>query len=231
MGLEEKDFPSNSRRTREGLTEETKEAVKGREVPVEPISTKTQMRKRNEAQKFFSRLVTFDIAEIKDYVVFEVIEPTIRTAVTETIYTITSMIFNGGDARGYKRRSGGSRYDYTRHSRVSRPRDRFDSREREYERDRDRDRHDRREPRTDWSDLAYIEFDNIDGAFDAIDRLERIIDKYSEASVAQYCEMTKQPVVSTDYNYGWKELDRATVPKRRGSRYYIDLPEPVYLGE
>lgn len=58
--------------------------------------------------------------------------------------------------------------------------------------------------------------------------LTAIVKRYKHATLADYYQLIEAPVVKTDWNYGWFDLDEAKVVRYNGE-YMISFPKPVAL--
>lgn len=204
--MAETEFKSNSILHRSDEDSPEKEPEKRVEAPIAKATT----RKRNGFQKFLHSLVSEDIPNIKDYLVDEVLRPTIQNLIVDTVTDSIRMVFGGGSDR-----DAGSRH---RSDRVS-YRDFYDGRKSRRSRDDD-----------DFKgyDLDDAIVETRGEAEKVLDRLEEIIERYGYATVADLCELCGLQSRYTDNKYGWTRIASARPTRVKGG-YLIQLPRPKPL--
>lgn len=205
--MAETDFKSNSFRSQTDEKDKPQEQESEKRV-TEPI-VKAKTRKQNGFQKFLHSLVSEDIPNIKDYLVDEVLRPTIQNLIVDTVTDSIRMVFGGGSERS----AGRSR---TRGDRVS-YRDYYDDR-----------RRDRRDEDFKGYDLDDAIVETRGEAEKVLDRLEEIVERYGYVTVADLCELCGLPSRYTDNKYGWTRITSARPTRVKGG-YLIQLPRPKPL--
>lgn len=72
-------------------------------------------------------------------------------------------------------------------------------------------------------------FDNRGDAEIVLEKLKEVLVTYKVASVADLYDMCGEKFNFTDYKYGWRNLDRASIARTNDGRYMLDLPKVVPL--
>lgn len=180
---------------------DVKAVVKHAETRDEPVSKKL-------AGTFLSE----DMDSVKTYILFDVLIPSIKDAISAIIHNGSDMLIYGvtGQTRG---RGGNSRGTYVSYNNMSK-RDRPENRGR-------RSVHDFRE----------ITYDSREEAAMVLEELYEIIQQYPDegASVADLYTLSNITPNFTDNKYGWNDISGVRVKQIRGGRFIIDLPRPVLL--
>lgn len=201
------DIPGNSHKIREIRASEN--APEPPEEVKKIISGEVKTRKPPWYKRLARGLVADDAQSIGDYLMTEVVLPSIRNLIADTVRGSTErLLFGSSRPRGRRgeRESLRTRYDLM----GEEPR-RLMSRE-------SRSRH----------DFAEITLDSRAEAIDVIDSLEERIERYGAASVADMYDMLGVSGSYADRNYGWKSLRDADVRQTRGG-WLLDLPRPELL--
>lgn len=177
--------------------------------------TKGKQQKPSIAKQFADSFVAEDVENVKSYVLFDVILPTIK----DTILDMISMAFYGDTytTRGRHRPSGGY---YSGNERT-----RYNS---YYKKDSDRERERDRRYRRRSSDAPDIIVDTREDAREVIDEMNDLIDEYDFVSVADLNDMVGITSEHTDEKWGWYDITGVRV-KRADGGYLIDLPRPKSL--
>lgn len=198
--MEIKNYPSNSGSSHAEKKEEPKHIKK---VVKGTVKTK----KKSELQKFGQKFISEDAGNLKDYVLGDVLIPSIKKAIVDIVTDGINIVMYGDANIGKKR---GSKINYCSYS---------DDR---YERSRTSKRRDA----YDYDDII---LDTRAEAEDVLNSLDEIIDGYDMASVADLYELVG--ITDTSYtanDYGWFDLRSArTVHVREG--WLLKLPRPVPL--
>lgn len=159
-------------------------------------------KKRSLGRRFADIFLDEDVESVKEYIVFDVIIPTIKDGVLDML----SMLFYG---RPRGKSKGGTYISYNNmssKSRTSRPSER------------------RR-----VSNYQDIILESRSEAEDVLDVMREILDKYKEVSVADLydaCGITG--VGYTDNQFGWDDLHGVNI-RRCHEGYLLDLPRPIPL--
>lgn len=190
------DYPSNSYKSKELAAEQktTEEQKKVEKVVTTPVKVK----KKNGFSKMIGNFIAEDARDIKSYLVSDVIVPTIKKTISDTVDTI---LFGGSR----KNRSVAGRVSYRSY----------------YDDPRSRDI---REPITSVS-YGYedITIGSRGEAEEVLSRLNELIDTYQIASVADLYDLVGLTGDYTDNKYGWTNLSMADVVRVRDG-YKLKLP-------
>lgn len=204
------DYPSNSKTVKK----EEKETKKVEKV----ITGNVKLKKKSLGKKFMETFVGEDIDNIGQYIVYDVLVPAAKDAISDMIEGGISMLFYNGDKRGSRTRRSGSK------SFVSYDKCSYGTK------DRDRDR-DRREFSS--KSRARFNFDDIslETRGEAEEVLSHLVDltiDYDQATVADLYDLVGITGNFTDNKYGWTDLRSASVSRTRDG-YVLNLPKTVLL--
>ena len=193
-------FPPNSHKSREGITTTTTEKKKVEKV----VNGKVTTKKKNGLGKLVDMFISEDVGNIKNYIVQDVVVPTIK----DTLLEVAKRLLWGGDSdRG---RGTASRISYRSYY------------------DKNNDRRAPVEPRSsnrfDYDDIV---INSRGEAEDVLIRMEEIIAKYDTVSVLDFYDMLGLTAPHTANKYGWTELGSAKVVPVRGGGYTIKLPRAL----
>lgn len=170
------------------------------------IKGTVKSKKKSGLAKLF---LSDDAVDVKSYVVFEVLIPGIKAAISDIVTNGIDMLLYGETSKGRKSSSKSSRISYRSY----------------YDReDRNRDRY-RRNTGYSYDDII---LETSAEANDVINRLEELIDVYEMASVADLYDLVGISGQYTDNNYGWTDLRSATYSPVRGG-YLLKLPRAIPL--
>lgn len=192
------DYPSNSHKSKELAAEQKTTDERKKIEPV--VTAPVKMKKKTGFGKVIGNFIAEDARDIKSYLVSDVIVPTIKKTISDTVDTI---LFGGSR----KNRSVAGRVSYRSY----------------YDEPRSRDI---REPVTAVS-YSYedITIDSRGEAEEVLSRLNELIDTYQIASVADLYDLVGLTGNYTDNKYGWTNLSTADVVRVRDG-YKIKLPRP-----
>ena len=168
--------------------------------------------KKNDGRKLASMFISEDAADVKSYVIMDVLIPAIKKLVYDVFTDGIDMILYGGKG-GHKSSGSAGRVSYRSYYD-----DRSGSR-----RDRDRD-----------SDLVRGRFDYDDIVFESRgeaelvrERMVEVIDNYGFVTVADMYDMADLTAPYTAAKYGWTNIRTAEVVRVRGDGYVIKLPKAM----
>lgn len=193
-------YQSNSHRSREAAEgQPIEEKKKVEKVVVGQVKTK----KKNRFNQMIGNLVSDDARDIKSYLFSDIVIPTIKKAITETV----DMILYGGSRN---RKSNISRVSYRSYYDEPRSRDISDSRA-----------------------LTMYNYDDIilesrGEAEEVLSQMNDLIDTYKIASVADLYDLVGLTGNYTDNKYGWTNLRNAEVVRARDG-YMLKLPKALPL--
>lgn len=211
------DYPSNSRRARDGEEPPKVEPKKVTKV----TQGEVVRRKKPLGKRFAETFVGGDARGVWGYVVLDVLVPAAKDMVADAFSTgIERMLF--GETRGVHRRSrhgGSSGYvSYNRFSSGSSPyRDGPNDVRRQMSR-RGRSQH----------DFDEIILETRVEAEEVIDNLFELVSQYESATVADLYELVGITGSYTDNKWGWTDIRGAGVTHVRNG-YLLDLPRPDLL--
>lgn len=196
--MNELDYKPNSHRFREKQQEEKR--VK------KVVSGTVKTKKKGEMRKLADVFISEDVANVKSYVLLDVLVPAIKKAIVDIVENGINMILYGDTGRGRKRAG-----DYVSYNRFS---------------DRDR-RDDRRDSgaraRFDYDDLVFESRSEVEAVRE---QMEDIIDTYGFVTVADLYEMADQQAPYTANKYGWTSIRTAEGIRARDG-WMLKLPRAM----
>lgn len=192
-------YQSNSHKSKEAQAETP--AVEKRKVE-KVVVGQVKTKKKSGLSKVFGNIVSEDARDIKSYLVKDIVIPTIKKTITETV----DMILYGGSSKS--RSSIPFRVSYRSY----------------YDEPRTRD------ARTPVPTAGYSYDDIIIGsrgeAEEVLSALNDMIDTYQIASVADLYDLVGLTGNYTDNKYGWTNLSSADVIRVRDG-YMLKLPKAM----
>lgn len=201
-------LPDNSHKARN----EKKEAQALTEKRAEKIIRGKAKVKTNNKRKFADIFISEDVSNVKDYILLDVIIPSVKKAIYDLVVGSLDMSLFGG--RGGKR-STADKVSYRDYSSVSR-RDSRD--ERSYSRTRTA------------SGYSYddVFVDTRGEAESVLSRMDEIIEEYNEVRVADLYDLVGITGEYTDNKYGWTNIRNARIVRTRDG-YKIEMPRAIPL--
>lgn len=174
---------------------------------VEKVVTGTvKAQKKNEIQKFAGVFIPEDIDNVKSYILFDVIVPLIKKALSDTVDAI---LYPEGR---FGKNSTASKISYRSY----------------YEKPNERDRdYNTSRTRTGYN-YDDIILDNRGEAEDVLSRMDELIATYGVVSVADLYDLVGVTGNYTDNKYGWIDIRSAQVVRIRDG-YLIKLPKALPL--
>lgn len=200
MQIEE--YRSNSYRSKEAVkTGENQEPEKR----VSKIVKSARTKKKSGLRKLADIFVSEDIASVKSYIVWDVVIPLIKKAVSDTVDIVLY-----GEARNRKKPSSTASYSSY------------------YERNRDagRDRDRRSRINSEFEDVVV---DTRTEAQEILDEMEDLLVRYNVVRVADLYEMAGIDGYHTANRYGWTDIRSARIERLRDGGYLIQMPRPMPL--
>jgi len=200
------DYPSN-----DGSIAKKEEKPKVEKV----VTGEVKVKKKSGFHKLTDIFIKEDIGSVREYVIGDVIIPTIRNLMYDVFENSLRMIFLNGEPRrsgsGYRTGQSTSRVSYA-----------------SYYGERDRDRRDKASDRKYYRSV--YSFDDIifadrAEADEVLDRLQDLIETYGVASVGDFYDLIGKVPSYTDNRYGWENISNATVVRMRDGGYMIRLPK------
>lgn len=174
---------------------------------------KARVKRESTAKKVVGEIIREDARSVGETVLWDVIIPTVKNLISDTVTRgIESMLY-GGDSRP---RSRSSHSDY---SGYSRPKDR---------RDRPAERRSTRSARHAEPERNEIIFDTRSDANDVIDRMSDLIDQYGQVSLADLNALIGASSNFIDDNWGWTDMGSFDVRQVRDG-FMLTHDEPQSL--
>jgi hypothetical protein len=196
------EYPGNSNKAKE---QSEKPEVKP--VVLQPVTR----RKKSLLDRISGSVVNEDTQTVGQYILFDVMIPAAKNMISDAVSQgIERMLF--GEVRS--RSSSQTRPGYTSYNRISRA-----APAQQYER-RELGRQQR--ARHDFDDIVLA---SRGEAEDVLDGLRDLVDKFSQATVADLYDLVGISGEFTDHKWGWFELKNAGVRSVRGG-YMVLLPKP-----
>ena len=196
------DYPSNSYRSKQ-----QKEAAPEKKKVEKVVSGTVKRQKKSEISKFKDVFISEDAANVKTYIVTDVLIPAAKKLISDIVTDGIDMILYGGNGGG-RRREGGSRMPYVSYNRYSERRD---------------DRRSESRPRVgyNYDDVVLDSYGEAKGVLAAMDDL---IDTYGIVAVADLYDLVGISPNPQDYKYGWVNIRNAE-PVRVRDGYLLKLPK------
>lgn len=171
------------------------------------VTGKVRTKKKSEVQKLIGAFVSEDIPNLKEYVIKDVLIPTIKNAIEDIVTNGIRMILRGETGARTKKGTA-SKVSY---------RDYYDDK-----------RDDNRVTVSSRSSFSYDEiiFESRGEAEEVLTRMDELLDTYGKVSVADLYDLADLTGEYTYGNYGWTNLSSAAVV-RDGGGYSLKLPRPI----
>lgn len=174
--------------------------------------------KTKESKKLFGIFSKQDVKDIKDYVVYDVVIPSVKDTVSQVVSNAVDMMLFGEVRNRSRSRSSRGQSTYTSYnSMYDRPRS-----------DR-RDRPDREERPSRSSEPRELVFETRSEAAQVLDAMQDILDQYKICTVADMYDLVGITGSFTDNNWGWDDLRTARVVRSGRDGYSIELPRTISL--
>ena len=197
------EYKSNSHRSKEGKTE----ALTDRKKVEKVVHGRVRTKPKSGISKITDIFISEDAANVKSYIVMDVLVPAVKKAISDIVRDGIDMILYG-ESRGRKSSSALGYVSYRDYSRSD-DRDRFrDSRSR--------------------SSYAHddIVLDSRGEAEEVLTRMDELIDTYGNVSVADLYDLVGKSSEYTDNKYGWTNIRNAE-PIRVRDGYMLKLPKAL----
>ena len=195
------DYKSNSHKSRENSEEKNIEKI---------VTGTAKAKKKNEVQKFADVFISEDIANVKSYVLMDVLVPAVKKAISDIVVNGIDMILYG--ETGHSKKTGGNKPSYRSY----------------YDNGGNNRSVTTAKARTSYSFDDLI-LDNRGDAEGVLERMREIIDTYGTVSVGDMYDLagiTGTPF--TNNKYGWTDLRTAYVDRVKDG-YLIKLPRVLPL--
>lgn len=199
-------LPSNSHRERESKTIEKK---------VQPVvSVKPRVKPETFMDKFKNSFFASDIGSIKDYLIFDVLIPTLKNTFEDAVMnTIHMSLFGENNRRNNIRRNGGS--SIVNYNSIYDLRNRQSSSAYNQISPTDRARH----------NFSNIIVSSRGEAEDVLSSMVDLISEYGAVSVASFYSLLGLEQYPIDHKWGWTDISSAEVLRVRDG-YSFRLPRP-----
>jgi len=195
------------------------EEKRERKEDIKPLALKGSVNiKKKSVWNKFSETFTGDGKMVKDYVIYDVLIPSLKRIVQDAITNGIDIFLNGD--KGNRARRASTSYDRYGGTRVS-YRTYYDD---ENRRTRYDDSYRRR-----LVSLDNLNFTDESDAYDTIDYLDEIISRYGYVEVVTLFEKLQLSCPYTYNEYGWNSLTSARVERGRDGLYYLILPRPILI--
>lgn len=196
------EYKANSHKSKEQLAIPDKKVEK-------VVQGAVKAKKKTGIDKFKDNFISEDAANIKSYIVMDVLIPAAKKAIDDIVKNGIDMILYGGNDRSNRRPSEYVSYDRRYSDRGS---DRY--------RTADRAR----------SGYSYddVILETRGEAEDVLARMDELIDTYGMVSVADLYDLVGITGNYTDNKYGWKNIRNAE-PVRVRDGYMLRLPKATTL--
>lgn len=199
-----REYQSNSHKSKAERASE-KPAVREKQNKITKGAVTTR---DNKGRKILDTFISDDAANVKDYILMDLIVPVIKNTISDIIINTTNMILGTGSrsssSSGYRSASKVSYRSY------------YDDRDR-----RDRDRYESRN-RFDYDEIVFAT--RADAEIVRRQMLDTI-DRYGIVTVGDMYDMAGMTAPHTANNYGWVSI-RGAEPRPVRGGYILDLPKP-----
>lgn len=197
-----REYQSNSHRSRELQAEESTQEKR----VVEKVVSGQVTTRENKGRKLRDVFISEDAANVKSYIVMDVLVPAIKNAISAVVKDSIDMIF--GTSSGSRSKTVGSRVSYRNY----------------YDDPRDRRDYDSHSSRFDYDDIVYT----TRGDAEAVRRMMiDTIRKYGIVTVADMYDMSGEVPPHTAFKYGWMNMRSIETiePRRVRDGYILALPK------
>lgn len=194
-------------RTNTSLNSEKKPEVETEHKSEKIVKGSVKTRKQTFGRKVAKAIFAEELPDVKEHVVWDVVIPGVRDGIRNALINIVESIFGGGISN---RSRSGTRVSYRNGGT-------------DYNSQYNRNRGLRSEGLYSFEDVI---FDNRGEAEAVKDQLQYNIERYSYVSVLDYYDMCGLRTRPSDANYGWTNIDHATVDRVSGG-YLLRLPDAM----
>ncbi len=176
---------------------------------ITPVAKGTvRKKKKTGVQKFADNFFAEDMGTIKEYIIKQIVYPTLKSTVLAVVNQSAEVALYG-ETSAPQKKIPGARISYDRIGKLSdvTRRRNYNSIQRES---------------YDYGDAIVDTRAEADAALDA---LEAIIEEYEQASVGDLLDVIGVTPEQTDYNYGWTSISTAEAVRLTDGRYFLRLPK------
>ena len=196
------DYKPNSHRSKQ-----EKKPVEEKRVE-KVVKGTTRTKKKSELSKIKDTFISEDAANVKGYIIGDVLIPAAKKAISDIVSNGIDMILYGGKDPDRNRRGSSNYISYRDYSR----------------RDDDRRYSSSSTRRSDFEDIV---FDYRSDAEAVLDQMHDICGRYGFVTVADLFDMADRTPPYTANSYGWTNIQSAEVVRLTGGGYIIRLPRAV----
>lgn len=197
------EYKSNSHRSKEGKTE----ALTDRKKVEKVVHGRVRTKPKSGVSKITDIFISEDAANVKSYIVMDVLVPAVKKAISDIVRDGIDMILYG-ESKGRKSSSVSGYVSY-----------------RDYSRSDDRDRFRDSRSRSSYAHDDII-LDSRGEAEEVLTRMDELIDTYGNVSVADLYDLVGKSSEYTDNKYGWTNIRNAE-PIRVRDGYMLKLPKAL----
>ena len=191
---------SHKYKNEKGLAQSEKKKVE------KAIQGTAKVKKSNELRKITDIFISEDIANVKSYIVMDVLIPTIKKAVSDIVKNGIDMILYGS-VSSTRSNSTANRISYSKY----------------YDDNRNTVRDSRAKSGFRSDDII---FDNRGEAEIVLSKMDEIIDTYGIVTIADFYDLAGVTGDYTTNNYGWTNIRSAEVVRVRDG-YIIKMPKAM----
>lgn len=198
------EYRPNSHRSKAMEAEEASVEKRAEKVVSGSVTTRD-----NKSRKLMDMFISDDAANVKNYVIMDVLIPSIKNAISDIIKSSVDMIFGTSTSSSRKTTASGSRVSYR--SYYDDPRD------------------SRRDYASSYNSANRFDYDDIvfksrsDAEAVRIEMLN-LIDRYGFVRVGDMYDLVDLPAPFTSNSYGWTNLRNAEAIRVRDG-YILRLPK------
>lgn len=197
------EYKSNSHKFRESQNQALIEKKKVEKV----VHGKVRTKPKSGISKISEVFISEDAANVKSYIVMDVLVPAVKKAISDIVRDGIDMILYG-ELRGRKSSTNSSYVSY-----------------RDYSRSDDRDRFRESRTRTGYNHDDIV-LETRGEAEEVLSRMDELIDTYGVVSVADLYDLIGKSCEYTDNKYGWTNIRNAE-PIRVRDGYMLKLPKAL----
>ena len=197
------EYKSNSHRSKEDKTE----ALTDRKKVEKVVHGRVRTKPKSGVSKITDIFISEDAANVKSYIVMDVLVPAVKKAISDIVRDGIDMILYG-ESKGRKSSSALGYVSY-----------------RDYSRSDDRDRFRDSRSRSSYAHDDII-LDSRGEAEEVLTRMDELIDTYGNVSVADLYDLVGKSSEYTDNKYGWTNIRNAE-PIRVRDGYMLKLPKAL----
>ena len=197
-------LPDNSHKSRN----EKKELPDGKRA--EKVVHGKVKTKKNDVRKLTDIFIAEDAANVKNYILMDVIVPSVKKAIYDLIVGALDMSLYGAHGGGGGRRPIADKVSYTDYNSVSR---------------RDERSYNRTQTASGYS-YDDIILDSRGEAEAVLSRMDEVMEEYGQVRVADLYDLVGVTGNYTDNNYGWTNIRNAEVVRVRDG-YKIKMPRAL----